>query len=278
MPLLSTFGAASVRGFQGLGRPAVAQTIEVILPEINSIINNTISGSVSLSDYVSAIESSNIANFKVVASPRSGAFAENLTSQSGSLTSWGRFLIDEWDNPQTLIPFSSSSGSGSSYPTEGNGYGAYYLISLFGNDTIGHSNYQGTVAIIHDDNNRTTLPSFFNNQAVNISAVVINAQNTSPSSYFSPASFTVSTIFSDGASFGPNGYHGSTAFSNDDGLWGYGTNTGGTLDGNGGTYLNNASQAYGFENRNSGDSGSIGAFWNFDDFDIFSALITVVYA
>jgi hypothetical protein len=282
MPLLSTFGAASVRGFQGLSRPVVVggTTIEEVLSEINTILSNTVSVNSSLSDYVSEIQSSSAVNFKVVASPNDNNYAETLSAQTGTtLNTWGRFLLDAWDNPQTLVPFSSSSGSGSSYPTEGNGYGAYYLISLITGDRTGTGTYRGTVAIVHNDDNRTILPSFFNNQEVNISAVVINSSNTQPSSYFSPQAFTVSTIFSDGAQFGSNGYFRTDRFSADDGVWGYGTNNVNRLDGNGGSYLLNSSQAYGFENRNSGDGvTNPTAFWNFDNYNDWSALITVVYA
>lgn len=284
MPLLSTIGAASASGF-GFGRaspPVVSdRTIETVLSTINTIMNNENSVSPSVDQISNLIENAGL-GMKVVASLRGGiAVAEELSGTNASrITNWGNFLLDAWNNPQTLIPFSSTSGFANLYPSEGNGYGAYYVLSMFiSGDDFNQNGYQGSVAVIIDNDATTNVRGLFQPTSQTASAVGIDRNSSSVTYYMSTQQLYT---FSDGMGPNSNGYHSTGNFSNDDGVWGWGTNLN-SIDANGGDYLRNASQAFGIENANSSDTNTR-AYWNFNSTDAQDnqrdsyGVVTVVYA
>jgi hypothetical protein len=168
-------------------------------------------------------------------------------SGTTSISSLGTFDYTEFDAGTTI-----QNSSGFSNNTL-NGY-PYMLFAGYS-----PSGYAGVACMMFRDYTSAALQDFFSpNQSRNLYAFVLNSDGST----VEDVSGSTSTIYSDNHQPNSNGYNGTGRFSADDGSWGF--RIGETrLDGNGGPYLSgNTTNAYGCENRNSGDTSADEFFWS----------------
>lgn len=197
-------------------------------------LSNNYDGNTSTNTVVSSIESE---GFTVIATPTDGALAEDLsgTTQT-SIANSGEFLLSAFDSNSDYISLSSGY-SDNAY----NGNPSLFMVYLDSNG------YVGVAEMIYINYGSNTLLKdlFFPNQNRIFHVQVINSDG----SEVSDKSGNTGTIFSDGQSPGSNGYHYTSEFSSDDGIWGF--RIGQIVNGNGGNEL--ASNSYGIQNYNTSD-------------------------
>ena len=210
------------------------------LPSINAALSGFSYNDVS--DIKTTLEGF---GYSLIMTPTYNAMAERMSSQT-DITSIGRFNSDFFNNETLILSDGFDNANLNGYP--------FLAYAGFVNDTF----YGTAVSFYTDYTSETPLKNLFTpNQNRNLYNYVLNANG----SVVENDSSGTSTIFSDNQRPNSNGYNSTSRFSGDDGSHGFaiGTNR---LDGNGGPYLSqNASNAYGCENRNSGDSSADEFFW-----------------
>jgi hypothetical protein len=218
-----------------------------LLKSINSRVSE-FSESTSVSTVVNALES--LSNYlKVVATPTWGSLAENMKSQTGTITSSGKFNRTAFDSTNDL-----ALSSGFSNSTLNNipylGFIGFADGQFYGSGVMLYRQYIA-------DKNKELSDLFYLNQARSLYGYILNA-NDSDIEYTSQ---NTNTIFSDGHSPNFNGYHSPEKFSKDDGAWGFANDQ--ALDGNGGPYHSAGNNGlYGVANENGRDTAAKTFYWN----------------
>ena len=244
-PIVATTSSISVNDTStGTAEPSgIGGELATIESTLSSYSESTAVGTV-----VSAIEGM---GYTVLAIPRYGALAEQMSGVTGTLTTDGRFRYDLWDSTTNYMDLSGGFSTSAL-----NGY-PYLCYAGFDNGA-----FQGTAVMMYRDyTSSTTLLKnlFYPNQDRNLfthlrysGGGVLENSSTSP---------TTSTIYSDGQNPGTNGYNSTSRFASDDGAWGY-VNGVTRLDGNGGPYHStNITQAVGCANQNGGDTTGANYFY-----------------
>jgi len=211
-------------------------------------INTAMSGyteTTAASTVVSAL--SNL-GYTTIAIPTYNDMAELMAGQTGTLSSYGVFSLDAFNNSTTpiarTISFNTAALNGFPYI----GFIGFNGGSFYGCGIMVYSDYSTTGTLLKD--------LWYPNQYRTTFGHIRDANGT----IHENTSTTTRTIYSDGQAPGTNGYNSTTRFSADDGTWGIRFN--GSLDGNGGPYLSAGTQSWGCENPNGGDSSANDFYWN----------------
>ena len=218
-------------------------------PDVASILNavSSYNWDTNYATIISAIQGAGRGNYKVIATPRASAMAEQMSGVNGnaamSTSGTGHFDYAAWNSTTNYLEltdgFSNSTLDG--YP-----YMGFVMFNSSGP-------YGVAIMIFRDYTSNTTLLKnlWYPNQDRELYTYVLNSDGST----VIDTSGNTSTIFSDGQSPGTNGYNNTGRFASDDGSWGFVNGTT-RLDGNGGPYhSNSSSNAYGPPaNQNSGDS------------------------
>jgi len=219
----------------------IGSEISTIASGLNS---NGWTNNSNTSSIVSYIES---LGYTVIMTPTYNGMAELMAGQNTTLTSSGRFRYDLFDSGtiQASDGFSNTALNGHPYIA----FAGFSGTTFTGVACMMYNQYSGD----------TPLKNLFNpNQDRTLYAQVVNNLGTVT---HETATSGTSTIFSDGQAPGVSGYNATSKFSRDDGSFGFAIGTT-RLDGNGGPYLsNNATNAFGCENPNAGDSSADDFYW-----------------
>ena len=228
--------------------PGIGNDVSNILSAVSSLTSST--------NYATIISAINGAGrgYKVVATPRNGAMAENMSGVNGasalSTSGTGHFDYAAWDNSTDYLELSAgfSNNTLNGFP-----YMGFVMFNSSGP-------YGVAIMMYHDYTSSTTLLKnlWYPNQDRELYTYVLNANGST----VIDTSGNTSTIYSDGQYPGTNGYNSTSRFASDDGAWGFVNGTT-RLDGNGGPYhSNNATNAYGPPaNQNAGDFSQSNHYW-----------------
>lgn len=184
------------------------------------------------------------AGLTLIATPAYNGMAEDQTGTT-NITNIRQFDYTEFDSGQTL-----ENSSGFSNDTL-NGY-PFMVFAGFG-----PNGYAGIAMMAYRDFSSAALRDFFDEQNKQLYTFVLNQDGST----VEDTNGNTGTSYSDNQGPNSNGYNSTSRFSGDDGSWGFRIGSS-NLDGNGGPYLqDNSANAYGCENRNSGDSSGDQFFW-----------------
>ena len=221
---------------EGMGDAAVA--------DINTAMSGYVEGTLP-STVVTAL--SNL-GYTTIAIPTYNACAELLVGVSpGPLTAAGRFNIDAFNTTTPIartVSFNTTALNGFPYI----GFVGFANSAFWGCGIMVYSDYSTLGTLLKD--------LWYPNQYRTTFGHVRDANGT----IYENTSTATRTIYSDGQGPGVNGYYATNRFSVDDGTWGISFNAG--LDGNGGPYLSQfATDRWGCENPNGGDSAAANFYW-----------------
>lgn len=220
--------------------PFVADQLYPLNNALNSYDNN--------SDVVTVVTEIENKGYTVIATPAYGEMAEQMsaiTTAGQSINRTGRFRSDIFDEVNELALTSGYGSITDNCPYIG--FAGFANGSYLGILLTAYTQY-GSGTELKD--------LFYPNQNRNLEAFYLQPNGTETS--FTTANSL--TIFSDNQQPGTNGYNTTSRFSADDGTWGYAPGL--TLDGNGGSYVSDATGHFGINNANGGDTSASVLYWN----------------
>jgi len=244
----TTAGVGTVEDDVETGSSAGAsiQTLQALNDSLETYNQNT-----SATTIISAIEAEGL---KVFATPKIGAMAESMSGVTGAITSQGVFsrdLFDASDDLPKLGGFDTAAMNDRPFI----GFAAFANGDFLGTGLMGFTNDFSRAS-----GGTTQLSDIFRdpNTYKNIRTYILNANG---SAVDGTAETNTSWTFSDNARPGSNGYHSTSRFSADDGIWGFAQGHDVNGDSPGGHLDQHRSVAYGIQNYHTSDGFYRYIYW-----------------
>ena len=185
--------------------------------------------------------------YTLISTPTYGGMAESMSGTT-DINSLGQFNYQEFNSGTSLeLSEGMDDSAMDGYP--------YFLFAGFG-----PNGFAGTAVMAYRDyGSGTALKDlFYPYQNRNVHCYVLNEDGTD----VTDTAGNTSVGYSNNQQPNTNGYYSTNRFAADDGCWGFRIGTQGLQGNAGGPYLiNGQNEAYGCENRNSGDTSGDEFFW-----------------